>query len=103
MSNKEEFLRLLKETSDVVFNKFITAFGIDDWCEATKDFVEARELIINKQNIVSELEWWNLNRDPEKQRQIIIDAFKVFIRENVHKEENDYNRTELGKDLAQKL
>lgn len=103
MSNKEQFLEFLNETSSVVFDKFHTAFGYDDWCDALIDFPEAQEVYLKKQNIVDEIVDWKTDRDSDEKRNEILNAFQVFLRENEGKEEKDYTRTEIGYVLAQKL
>ena len=102
MSNKQQFLNFLTETSDVVFHKFHTAFGYDDWCDALIDFPEAGAVYINKQQLVSEITDWESGRCHETKRQQILDAFTVFLRENEGRKEENFIRTELGYKLAQK-
>jgi hypothetical protein len=82
MSNKQEFIKFLTETSEADFSKFHIGFGYDDWCASVMDFPEAFTVLVSKNDCYSDvLDWkeWLEHRKPEEQRNIILNEFKKHI------------------------
>jgi hypothetical protein len=96
MSNKQQFLKFLTETSDVVFEKFNIAFGLDDWYNSVSDFREAKNLLSSR----LKLHEWELTDEPELKRQEILTAFNCFLEDNKGKKESDYKLKAIGYSLG---
>jgi len=75
MSNKEQFLHLIKTIPDSEFNKI--NYGVDDWCACILDFPEAVPVLQKKPFLQNLTDWSDLisHRNPEKYRQKALNVF----------------------------